>query len=230
MSSTISRVQEILEHDLDPEFVAEMAVAVGWAYADLHRRLAEMTGLTDCMRLEMFADQRSSAVVSAVAGVAKRRGVPFGFKRLSCNGQSKLLVKTGRLVFTQEPILTLGDAPRVADYKLELSEAYGLSRQLELDLGDVPGQLADWCGQVFAVLLHGSFGARFNERDRRLGALMLAVPSAEYDRWITRADFSEIAIEGAPVAAQTRKESASQSDRVVVSVRASRKIRRTGDE
>jgi hypothetical protein len=79
---------------------------------------------------------------------AVQHGVPFEFMRLECNGQSKLLLKAGRVILIQEPIDTLQDEPKVADYKIQLASVHGLICQLELDLGDRVQRIHDWSGCV----------------------------------------------------------------------------------
>ena len=44
---------------------------------------------------------------------AIKHGVPIDIIRLESNGQNKLLLKVGRLLLLQEPILTLQDEPKV---------------------------------------------------------------------------------------------------------------------
>lgn len=232
MTAELYRTHEILAHDLDPEALQSVAIAVGWAYHSLYEGLKQNVALTNDMRLEMFARQRSDEVMKALAEVASRLQIPFDFKRLPCNGQNKLIIKMGRVLFMQEPLLALGDAPRVSDYKLEMAETYGLVRQLELDLGDDPKRMLDWGGQVFAVLLHGAYGTKFTREHRKLGALSLAVPSAQYDRWVTRIDLSKIALDGTMSIPSTRPETSrtGQEDQVFARVRKHRRTKYTGTE
>jgi hypothetical protein len=127
----------------------------------------------------------------------KKHGVPFEFRRLDANGQSKLLLKAGRVVIIQEPMLTLSDHPRVSDYKIELAKSYGVLRQLELDLGDIPGRIRDWSGCLLGVLLHGASGPWFTREHKSLAGLMLGVPDSAYDHWVIRIDLHRIAMFGA---------------------------------
>jgi len=225
MHREMDRIHGILEKDVDPDFLESCAIAAAWAYHSLYERLKSESGLTDEMRLGLFAQERSSMVVNALSSVAHRMRVPYDFKRLACNGQRKLLIKMGRVVMIQEPILMLDDAPRAADYKTELADANGLIRQLELDLGDDPKRSIDWNGQVFAVFLHGSYGAKFSRRDRALGGLMLAVPNAHYDSWVTRIDLRQAAMFGRTADEHAARSAVhpEQEDRVVVKVKTSTK-------
>lgn len=189
-------IREIITHDLDADFIKSLSIAVAWEYSQLYDSLADDEALTDDFRLEEFARRRTSCVVRTVARVAKAFGIPFDFRRLECNGQSKILVKAGRVVLIQEPIVMLEDGPRASEYKIELAESHGLIRQLELDLGDQPHRIRDWSGCILAVLLHGASGRHFTRDHRTLGSLMLGVPDAGYNYWVMRLDLMRVAMFG----------------------------------
>jgi hypothetical protein len=106
------------------------------------------------------------------------------------------LVKAGRVILIQEPILTLEDHPRAADYKVKLAGVHGLVCQSELDLGDRRRRVQDWSGCVLGVLLHGTVGKEFTQRDRMLGSLMFGITDASYDQWVLRVDLHQIALYG----------------------------------
>jgi hypothetical protein len=226
------QAHEVLRTDLDPEFVRDLAVEVGWQYADLHARLAQNPALDDAYRDELFGRQRGDAVVEAMARVATVHGVPFNMRRLECNGQAKLLVKAGRVVIIQEPFIEIGEAPRASFYKRQLADLHGIVRQLELDLGDQPHRIHDWSGCVLAVLLHGQAGPSFTREHRALGGLMLGVPDAAYGQWILRVDLHQVAMLGgtATIPATTAEsQPALQPDRVIVALKSGRGRQKGGD-
>ena|SRR5579863_3832038 len=196
MTEAADRIREIVTFDIDPDFLRAAAIAIVWEYRLLYEQLAADDSVPLEWKAEEFNKRRSSCVVRALARNAKKYGVPFDFRRLDSNGQQKLLVKSGRVILIQEPILDLLDHPRESAYKRELADAHALIRQLELDLGDQPNRILDWSGQVFAVLLHGAAGYWFSERDKQLGALMLAVPDAAYGSWVMRIDITRLAVYG----------------------------------
>lgn len=123
---SIVRTRQILLNDLDPDFVESVSIALGWEYADLFERLAGDPCLIDGLREEEFNKQRGGCAMRALARAAKQHGVPFDYQRLDSNGQHKLLVKAGRVIIIQEPILTATDHPNTADYKIRLSNVHGL--------------------------------------------------------------------------------------------------------
>lgn len=209
-----SRIAEIVKHDIDPDFLRSLSVATGWEYEHCFDDIAENEDLSDPLKSEEFSKRRSNLAVKAMIFAAKKHGIPFDFKRIECNGQEKLLLKIGRVILIQEPILTLADHPRAADYKVELANASGLIRQLELELGDQPQRIYDWSGCVLAVLLHAPAGPRFQRSHRSLGALMLAVPDAHYANWVMRLDLRRIAMFGYPTGDHEAKPV--QEDRVIV--------------
>ena len=191
----LKRASEILAHDLDDEFIKVLSTELAWRYNEL---FVEINGLAlpESLKIERFGHRRTGLAVQAMASAAMQFKVPYNFRKLQCNGQTKLLVKMGRIVIIQEPILRLDDHPKAADYKLELARAHGIIRQLELDLQDQPMRIRDWSGCILATLLHAPAGPRFTERDRNLGALMLAVPDADYENWLIRLDLQRIAMFG----------------------------------
>lgn len=198
MSSSLDRIRQILRHDLDLDFIEAASIAIPWEYAQLYEELAADVGLSDAVRFEEFALRRAGRIVSSLVRTAERFGIPYWFRRLECNGQSKLLLKIGRVVLIQEPMLTLSDHPRASEYKRGLAESNAIVRQLELDLGDRPLLNTDWSGDIFAVLLHGSSGPAFTKDQKMLGGLMLAVPDARYEQWVVRLDLRKIAMFGRP--------------------------------
>jgi hypothetical protein len=192
----LEQIGDIVRNDIDPDFLKSFSISMGWAYSDLYEELAALGNIGEAYGLEEFARRRSGCAVRALALAARQHGIPYEFKYLGCNGQSKLIAKVGRVVLIQEPILTLEDDPRVSEYKRELAESHGLVRQLELELGDRPVKNQDWSGCVLGVLLHGAAGPRFTREHRALGALMLAIPDASYSNWILRLDLHSMAING----------------------------------
>lgn len=194
--SAIERFRECLL-DLDPEFVRAAAIGISWEYDTLFEELDQDDTLTVDLKLEQFARRRAYATVKALTRVAKQHGVPFDFLHVANNGQKKLVLKIGRIALIQEPMTSLAEAPRAADYKRELAASNSLICQLELDLGDREVRVQDWSGSVLAVVLHGPAGPAFTRDDRALGGLMLAVPDAAYNHWLIRLDLHQIAMYGA---------------------------------
>jgi hypothetical protein len=212
-------VKSIVCSDCESPFVESVSNFAAWEYRVLYDRLAEDPALSPDQRLQEFSRGRALAISKAMIRAAQKHGVPYDIKRLKCNGQNKVLVKVGRIVMLQEPMVSLfGDKPKAAAYKTEISRYNGVVTQLELDLGDRPLNLLDWSDGVLAVLLHGASGARFSERDCELGALMLAIPDAAYENWIMRLDLHDIALFGTqPVdGAKAFNQENVQEDRVVV--------------
>jgi hypothetical protein len=231
MTSELERVSQVLAHDVDAEVIEEIAIEAGWAYSRLFDEVNAMP-LPVELKIELFAVRRSYAIVSALVGVANRRGIPFNFRRLSCNGQRKLLMKIVRVILIQEPILTLSDAPKASDYKRELAESHGVVAQLELELGDEVHRITDWSDSVLAVLLHGAYGKGFSREDRKLGALELAIPTSSYQDWVMRLDLRNTAMfgwnRGGAEAEPKPTSDAKQPDNVNVTVRRRAKRKSTG--
>jgi hypothetical protein len=222
VSPFIEQVQQIVCHDIDSNFVEAVSIAIAWEYNNLYEELASDAALTDAYREEEFNRRRGDSVMKALARVAKAHGIPYEFHRLTCNGQRKLLIKAGRVILLQEPILTRSDHPSTSDYKRDLANVHSSVRQLELDLGDQPQRIRDWSGCVFGVLLHGSAGVKFTSEQKALGSIMLAVPDAAYKQWVFRLDLQQIAMFGrgelvasAPHS-EVRQLEAVQEDKVVV--------------
>jgi hypothetical protein len=208
---------QILRHDLDPDFIKSLSIAMGWEYADGYRLLEEDEYISETLKNEEFGKRRGGFAVRALAKSAKKHGIPYNFRRLDCNGQDKILVKAGRVIIIQECILATTDHPQTAEYKRELADAHGLIRQLELELADQPRRISDWSGCILAALLHAPRGPKFTEVDRSLGALMLAVPDAAYRNWIVRLDLHRVAMYGfAPPDATRAEQPPTQRDNVTV--------------
>lgn len=190
-------VRRIVCSDFESPFVESVSNFAAWEYRVLYDSLAGDPALSNEQRLQEFSRGRALAISRAMIRAAQKHGVPYDIKRLKCNGQNKVLVKVGRIVILQEPMASLyGEKPRAAAYKQEISRYAGVITQLELDLGDRPPQLLDWSDGTLAVLLHGTCGGHFSERDCELGALMLAVPDAAYENWVMRLDLHDIALFG----------------------------------
>ena len=194
--SELDQLRSVVTHDIDPEFLEAIAIAIGWEYFGLYEELASAKNLTEATREEEFARRRGFCVSKALAAVAAKFRIPVEHRRLNCNGQNKTIVQAGRVLLIQEPIGSLTDRPKIADYKTSLSDVHGLIRQLELDLGDRPYVTRDWSGCVLGVLLHGAVGPRFTLEHRRLGGLFLAVPDAGYSQWVIRLDLHDLAMFG----------------------------------
>ena len=212
----------ILQHDLDPDFIEALSIALAWEYDSLFRLIqAEDATPIDC-REEEFNKRRGDSVRGALARVSKQFRVPYEFKRLNSNGQHKIVVRAGRLIIFQEAIDAFNEDPKAADYKVELANAHGFVRQLELDLGDRPIAPQSWSGYVLAVLLHGPKGENFTSADEALGSLSLGVPDARYSHWILRLDLFEMAMFGRKGIQQSvvdRTDSPAQVDDVVVKLK-----------
>jgi hypothetical protein len=196
VSTAAERMGEVVRNDLETEFLRSLCLGVPWEYQHLHEDLAADPALTDDLRAEEFARRRSNCAVRAMIRAAQKHGVPYDLRRLPCNGQTKLLLKIGRVVLIQEPIISVYDEPKASDYKRELAASGSIIQQLELDLGDQPNRVLDWSGSVLAVLLHGCAGPRFTREHKMLGGLMLAVPDAHYMQWVLRLNLRELALFG----------------------------------
>ena len=190
------RARETLLRDIDQSFLLGLAQAVPWEYDRLYEEVADGFHNDTYFCGEEFNRRRGSAVVRALFRLAKEHGIPAEFRRLECNGQSKLLVKTGRVILIQEPVSSLADRPCASNYKKDLADLHSFVRQLELDLGDQPHRIRDWSGCVLAVLLHGAAGTHFSRDQKRLGCLMLGVPDAAYENWILRLNLHDVAMLG----------------------------------
>lgn len=225
---SINKSREILLNDLDPDFVEGVSVELGWSYVELFERLRTEEGLCDGSRNEEFNRQRSNCATAALARAAKRFGVPYEYRRLSCNGQHKLLVKAGRVIIIQEPIIAVCDRPSPAEYKIELADVHSFVRQLELDLGDREFRIRDWSGCVLATLLHGPTGPRFTQAHKAIGSAMLGVPDASYEHWTVRLDLHSLAVfgrSGGAVEVPGEAETDVQTDKVIVTPKRKRVLR-----
>jgi hypothetical protein len=231
LSSLLDETRKILARDIDPAFLETASINLAWRYDSLYEHL-DQTKLPVEAKLEQFAMLRGSCAVEALLFACQRHRVPFNFRTLGCNGQQKLLVKIGRIVLIQEPMLELTDYPRATDYKRELADTHGVIRQLELNLGDQPGRILDWSGGVLAVMLHAPAGPRFTREHRALGGLLLAVPDASYSYWTMRLDLHRIAMHGFGIAEEIAvpvpptAPPGAQPDNVVVKLK--KKSRTTG--
>jgi hypothetical protein len=217
VQSFFEQARKILLRDINPDFLEAFAMGLAWEYNSLYEKLADDPALLDCYRDEEFSRQRSGCAVRALARAAKQHGVPYEFRRLASNGQQKILVKAGRVILILEPILTLGDQPATADYKIQLADTHGFVRQLELELGDMPNRIRDWSGCILGVLLHGPAGSKFDRQQKSLGAVMLAVPDAAYSQWVLRLDLQSVAMFGRNLPAEDDiQDEPEQDDNVVV--------------
>src|SRR5207248_8382380 len=135
--------------------------------------LSVHTGVPGVVLNEEFSSRRGGCATRALASACQKHGVPYDFRRLPCNGQNKIIVKIGRIVLIHEPMITLTDHPRLADYKRELAESHAILRQPEFDLGDMPGRILDLPVCSLGVVLHGAAGAWFTREHQGLGGLML---------------------------------------------------------
>jgi len=194
--SNVDLQLKIALNDLNPNFIEALAVATAWEYSTLYEEIASEPDLPEQLRLEQFANRRGYAVANALKRTAFLHGIPYDFRRLECNGQRKLVVKSGRIILIQEPILTLIDHPKASDYKVELANLHGLMCQTELDLGDHRRRIQDWSGCVLGVLLHGAAGPNFTAEHRMLGGLMFGITDSSYNQWVARIDLHKIAMYG----------------------------------
>jgi hypothetical protein len=216
MHSSVALQREILCRDLDADFMEGLSTEIAWQYYLLYRKLKSDPGLTQDYRQEEYSRQRGYAAVTAMQRVAKNYRIPSEFIRLECNGQSKLLLKVGRVILIQESVLTLEDEPKAADYKIQLAELHGSVRQLELTLGDKINQVRDWSGCVLGVLLHGPAGPNFTERHKVLGSLMIGVTDAAYGQWVIRVDLHKLAMFGHAALVPSVDQDVGQPDNVTV--------------
>lgn len=196
MTSFLETAREILCRDLDPDFVEAAVMALPWEYSVLFEEVAAKDGLNDECRREEFNKRRGDCVRNALARVAKSHGVPFELRRLSVNGQHKIIIRAGRVILIQETIEAFLDRPEVADYKIDLATAHGFVRQLELDLGDRVLPAQDWSGCILAVILHGQTSTHFTRDGMMSRNLILGVPDAAYESWVLRLDLHDLAMFG----------------------------------
>lgn len=229
----MNATQTIRSHlrDIDPEFLQSAAVAIVWEYDRLFEELSNGDSVTADFKREEFIRRRGSCAVRALCVAARKHGVPYDFITLASNGQQKLIVKCGRALIIQEAIGALSDELRASGYKKQLADAHSVVRQLELDLGDLPGRILDWGGSTLAVFIHGTYGMDFNRGELDFGYLMLGVPDAAYTHWVMRLDLHDIAMYGVSWpdvdAGEVKEEPGSQPDQVIVTLK-SQKTKQSG--
>jgi len=223
------RTGRIVLDDLDPAFVESLGNFAAWEYSTFYETLSADSSLTPELRLDLFRSGRGLVMNRAIVRAANKHGIPFEVRRLACNGQSKLMVKVGRVILISEALKTMWDKPKAADYKREISGCYGIIQQLEFDLGDRPKQLLDWSDGVLGVILHGAAGMRFRRSECELGAFILGLPDAEYQSWLMRLDLHDIAMFGVTHSSkpQPAYDEYEQEDRVIVKRRSVRQIERS---
>jgi hypothetical protein len=92
MTSELERVSQVLAHDVDAEVIEEIAIEAGWAYSRLFDEVNAMP-LPVELKIELFAVRRSYAIVSALVGVANRRGIPFNWASYLDPGANSYIVR-----------------------------------------------------------------------------------------------------------------------------------------
>ncbi len=219
LNSVEDTIRARLASDVDPKFFRALSVAITWAYQQLFEQLNENEYLDLNRRKLEFGKQRSAAVEEAIIRVCRDHGVPYEWKRLDYNGQSKLVVLCGRVLMIHEAVQLGVKGPYAADYKRSLAGTYNMTRQLELDLGDIPGKVCDWSGDVLATLLHGFAGSLWTHEQRALGSLRVAVADGSYDSWLVNQDVTELAVEGRRNSSIGDRDKQVQQDRTRVTLR-----------
>ncbi|WP_370201079.1 hypothetical protein [Roseibium sp.] len=182
--------------DINMDFLQGLCVAAPWQYEALSKSIMSNENLTTYEKRELFVRHQASCMNQALARCARQHGIPHEVKKLPCNGQNKILVKSGRVVIIQETLQELEQHPKAADYKMQLASSMGVIRQLELDLGDQPGRILDWQDSTLAVLLHGFAGSADSANGFMLGSMFLAVPDVDYQNWVMRFDLFDAAYNG----------------------------------
>lgn len=193
--STSDALRDCLR-DLDPDFLRSAAILMAWEYNELFEALESNSAISEEFKIDEFNRGRSACATKALSKAARQHGVPYEFRKLESNGQHKLILKAGRLILIQEPVVSFSDQPKSSDYKEQLASTLGLVRQLELDLGDIPDRITDWEGSALGVILHGPLGSKFNSDAKALGCLMLGIPDAGYTHWVMRLDLQNVAMHG----------------------------------
>lgn len=195
MDNWQNREREILTRDIDPDFLETALVSLAWEYDSLFERLAADAAIPSGRKIEEFGRHRGYCAERSLVFACEKYGVPFSYRPLGCNGQNKIIVRAGRVLLIPESIISLREKPRASEYKIALAGALGVMRQLEFDLKEKGRSHIDLdpTGDVFAVLLHGPAGPRFDRESRALGGVMLAVPDRTYESWTIRLDVREIA-------------------------------------
>lgn len=224
MQTIENQIRATLRSDIDPEFLRALSVGVGWAYQDLFEDIVAHCLIGPAGMRREFGHRRASAVESAIVRVCRDRGIPFDWRRLDYNGQDKLIVKCGRVLLIHEAIPLDRRGPVAADYKRALVGTHNITRQLELDLGDIPGRIHDWSGDIVATILHGAAGHSFDAKSRGLGVLRIGVADGSYDSWIVNHDVTDFAMEGRPVPDFGTEENQEQTDRTRVVLRRHAKL------
>jgi len=182
--------------DVNMNFLQSICVAAPWQYSELSKSLMARDDLSACEKHERFIWQRADCMNKALKICAKQHGIPHEMKRLPCNGQHKLLMKSGRVVIIQDTLQETGQRPKVADFKEQLASSMGVIQQLELDLGDRPGRILDWQDSTLAVLLHGLSGSMHHQDGISLGGMYLAIPDNGFQNWLLRFELSDVAYNG----------------------------------
>lgn len=230
MLHSVEDVRHLFHCDVDVDFLQSFSVGLAWEYHVLFEELKGDDRLPEEIKNTEFAIRRSNCAIRALSRSCQKHGIPLHQWRLACNGQMKVLAQMGRVLLLLEPMSELPHKPVASNYKTALANSFGVSRQLELDLGDRPLRKFDPSGEVLAVLLHGASGAAFTKRDKALGGLMLAVPDDRYENWIARFDLHGMAMFGAKSDAAQRTPPqdvrSTQRDEVVVTPK--RKTRNVG--
>ena len=81
--------------DIDMNFLQSLCVAAPWQYSELSKSIMARDDLSPCEKQEHFIWLRADGMNQALKRCAKQHGIPYDIKRLSCNGQNKLLVNPG---------------------------------------------------------------------------------------------------------------------------------------
>jgi hypothetical protein len=196
VASAPNPTDHIVRNDLDPEFLETVLVRLPWEYERLFKELAHDSQLDEDGKIEEYNRRRGLCATEALIFACRRHRVPFEYMRLPCNGQSKLLVRMGRVIIMQETIDAFGDPLKVSDYKVQLASTSSAVKQLEFDFGDGRFRDKDWSGCILAVLLHKPAGKDFTLSHRSLGGVALGIPDSAYTHWTRRFDLLEIAMFG----------------------------------
>src|SRR5262245_25613045 len=76
--SLLQQTDDIVRHDIDPDFIKSFAISMTWAYADLYEELAaERDVVGDAACLEEFSRRRGGCATRALARAARQYGVPY---------------------------------------------------------------------------------------------------------------------------------------------------------
>lgn len=233
MVSAVHPTDYIVQNDLDPEFIETVLKQLPWEYNRLFGELSKDRQLNEDQRTEEYNKRRGLCATEALIFACDRHKVPYERMRLHYNGQTKLLVRMGRIIMLQEAIDAFGDPLKSADYKVELASTSSTCRQLEFDFGDGRLRHREWSGCILAVLLHKPAGTQFTKEHKQLGGVALGIPDAGYTHWTRRFDLMEIAMfgrRGAGWLSDTEDKSVpdDQTDNVVVKPKKKNTERETG--